>query len=133
MKVAIPLFSERISPVFDVATRLRVITVEQKKETDRAELEFKETEFFSRINKMLDLGIDVLICGAISREMENMLKAERINVIPQICGVADEVIKAYLSGNVFSDRFFMPGCYGRRRRYRHRGMKILNKSNKRFL
>jgi hypothetical protein len=33
----------------------------------------------------------------------------------------DDVLRAYLAGNLPQPRFFMPGCCGGRRRHRFRG------------
>jgi hypothetical protein len=39
-----------------------------------------------------------------------MLSAGGINVIPWISGPAEDVLKAYLNGDLFHSRFLMPGC-----------------------
>ena len=49
-----------------------------------------------------------------------LLGANGIEVIPRICGAAEEVLQAFLSAGLQDDQFAMPGCCGQQRR-RHRG------------
>lgn len=115
MKVSIPVWNHRISPVFDAATRLLVITVENKCEAHRMELEIEALGFYERVQKMEDLAIDVLLCGAISKPMENAILAKQIQVLPYICGDVDEILHAFLSDQLLQSRYAMPGCCSHRR------------------
>ena len=64
MKVAIPTWTGRVSPVFDVAKRLLVVKLEGGGEVSREEAVIEETQFMARAKAVTQLGIDVLICGA---------------------------------------------------------------------
>ena len=55
------------------------------------------------------LGVRVLICGAISQRMEQRLKGLGIKVIADVCGPAEDVLRAYLRGSLDDTRFVMPG------------------------
>jgi len=55
------------------------------------------------------LEIDVLICGAVSRLFSEMLKASGIKIISEISGPAEDVLEAYLNGNLLQKKFLMPG------------------------
>ena len=117
MKIAIPVWEKGISPVFDTASRLLVVEVEDQKETSRFEIYLDEQDFSRRCVRIRNLGIDILICGAISRPYSRMLMASGIKVIPELSGQAGDVLNAYLQGNLFSSsRFQMPGCKKSRRR-----------------
>jgi predicted Fe-Mo cluster-binding NifX family protein len=71
------------------------------------------------------LGIDVLVCGAISWPLEALLAAKGIRVIPLICGEVADVVQGVRDGTLEDRRFAMPGrCRQRRqlrRRQRHQG------------
>jgi len=67
-----------------------------------------------------ELGIDVLICGAVSRQLEEKLVASGIEVVAEIRGRFEEVVRAYAEGRLIQPRFQMPGQHGRRRRARKR-------------
>jgi predicted Fe-Mo cluster-binding NifX family protein len=62
--------------------------------------------------------VDALICGAISWPLELALTSAGIEVIAQTCGDVDEVLEAFLAGQLEQEKFLMPGCCGRRRRFR---------------
>ena len=44
---------------------------------------------------MKELGIDVLICGAISRPMETSIFSQGIKLYPFVRGTVDEIVNAY--------------------------------------
>ncbi len=73
-----------------------------------------------RAQRIQDLEVGVLICGAISRQLEAGLQAAGIEVLPHICGDVEEVLAAYSCGDLSRECFHMPGCC-RRRRQRCRG------------
>lgn len=113
MKIAISVWEGKISPVFDTASRLLVIVIEGEKEVSRFETYFDEQALISRCAKIRILGIDVLICGAISRNFLDMLKSCGIRVIPWVCGPVEQVLDAFAGapdGIYLEANFLMPGC-----------------------
>jgi predicted Fe-Mo cluster-binding NifX family protein len=69
------------------------------------------------------LDVDILICGAVSYTFLQMLQSSGLEVIQQISGQVEEVLKAYLKGNIYNTKFLMPGC----KRYRSRHGKDINR------
>jgi len=108
----------RISPVFDVARRLLLVDIEDKREIGRAEKILEVPELAARARYVAELGADVLICGAISRPLEAMLLSAGVAVIPQTCGPVEDVLRAFISGQLTERAFVIPGCCGRRWRFR---------------
>ena len=123
MKVAIPTWTGRVSPVFDVAKRLLVVELKGDGQVNREEAAIEEAQLLPRAKRVAQLGVDVLICGAISMPLEAMLVSAGVRVIPHTCGMVEEVLQAFASGRLTDKTFLMPGCCGRRRRFRgrHRG------------
>ncbi|MBN2560238.1 MAG: NifB/NifX family molybdenum-iron cluster-binding protein [Phycisphaerae bacterium] len=123
MRVAVPTWTGRVSPVFDVAKRLLVVTLDGGGEISREEAAIEEGLLTARAKRVAQLGVDVLICGGISVPLEAMLVSAGVRVIPHTCGTVEEVIQAFASGRLTDQTFLMPGCCGRRRRFRgrHRG------------
>jgi predicted Fe-Mo cluster-binding NifX family protein len=111
MKIAIPIWEGKISPVFDTASRLLILQVEEKNETSRFETFLDETDLTRRCLRIQALGVDTLICGAISGQFHRMLTADKVEIIPWISGAAEDVLKAYLDGEIFNSKFLMPGCH----------------------
>jgi len=118
MRVAITISNSRISPVFDAASRLVLVDVDNGREVWRTDEGLEEADMAPRARRVAELGVDVLICGAISRPLEAMLRSAGVDVIPQTCGQVEEVLQAFLSGQLTEKAFLMPGCCGRRRRFR---------------
>ena len=115
MRIAIPICDGRISPVFDVARRLMVVDVEDRGELSRIEHTLDNTEITARARRVADLGVDVLICGAISLSLEKMLHATGVEVVGRTCGEAERVLRAFIDGKITEQSFLMPGCSHRRR------------------
>lgn len=120
MKVAIPIWNHRISPVFDTARQVLVIELEGQCERGRAKHEFADASFFERVAYLEQLGVEMLICGAISKDLEQALALRGISVRPHLCGEVAEVLRTFCADGPLEDRFGMPGCCGKRR-FRRRG------------
>ncbi len=110
MRLAIPIWDDRVSPVLDTASRLLLIELKNGAETSRFEILLEERELARRCLRIQGLGVNVLICGAVSRPFLKMLASSGITLIPEISGAAEEVLQAYLKGTLFHARFLMPGC-----------------------
>ena len=128
MKVAIPIWENRVSPVLDTASRLLVIDVENRQETSRSETYLEGLDLFRRCFRIQNLGVDILICGAISRPYYRELAATGIHVISGISGNPEDVLKAYLKGTLSHSRFTMPGCRGNS--FRRRMMRLPSENSK---
>jgi len=113
MKIAIPTWNDRVSPVFDTSSRLLVVEVDEEKECSIFETDISEHFLPSKIMRLTGLGIDTLICGAISRPLTYMITTAGIKLIPWISGQVEDVLQAFLKGNLFDPLFIMPGCAGR--------------------
>jgi len=119
MRVAIPHWRGRVSPVFDVSGALLLADVDRGKLIWRDNLTLEaEISYLERVRCIRELGVEVLICGAVSRPLEFALISAGIEVIAQICGDVDQVLDAFIAGQLEQGCYLMPGCYGRRRRFR---------------
>ncbi len=119
MKIAIPQWQGRVSPVFDVAGTLLVVDFEEGREVRREEAQLAQTDALGRAAEFARLGADVLICGAISAPLEASLSAAGVRVIGFICGAVEDILAGFVSGELASPAFLMPGCRGRRRQGRN--------------
>ena len=105
MKMALTVWGNRISPVFDAAHMLLVAEIENTQIISRRYEPFYP-EFPSRLADMLtEMDVAVLICGAISEMPANILEANGIKLIPFITGDAREVIDAYVKDVPFMPAF----------------------------
>ena len=120
MKVALTIWRNRISPVFDAAQQALVVQIADGSVIDRIYANLGPEWPYSRASKLSKMGVTTVICGAISLEFRQMLEACGIQVIPFITGELNRVLEAYLRGGLLRSTYFMPG-YGRGRRKRFRG------------
>jgi predicted Fe-Mo cluster-binding NifX family protein len=116
--VAMPVLNARVSPVFDWSGRLMVVRLDDGREVGRDELSLAGETPAGRVERLGALGVETLLCGAISEPLESLVRAKGIAVISWVCGDAEEVLAAFGRGALPSDRFAMPGCCGQRRRFR---------------
>jgi predicted Fe-Mo cluster-binding NifX family protein len=119
MRIAIPLWQGRVSPVFDEASRILLVDVFEKQERNRQAESLMARNPFERAQTLPKLGVDLLICGMISQTQRTALVSAGIRIIPHICGPVEEVIAAFLDGRIENGALLMPGC-GCRKRQRKR-------------
>jgi predicted Fe-Mo cluster-binding NifX family protein len=118
VKLALAVWNGRISPVFDTSRQLLVLEVEGGEALSRREHEIAAEEAFAKVARLAELGVEVLICGAVSRPLAEMIAIRGIRLVPFVAGDAEEVLAAFLAGNLPSSGMTMPGCCGRRLRFR---------------
>ena len=111
MKIAIPIYNGNVSNVFDFAHRLSVVDIENAKVVERSEVELKAESLPQRAGSLKNLGVDVLICGAISRALACMVTASGIEVLAFVTGRVDDILGAYLTGQLAKPQFSMPGYW----------------------
>ncbi len=121
MKIAIAHWGERISPVFDVTDNLYVVEIDDNREIRREGRALASRNPFQRALEVAALGVDLLVCGALSHLQEAALTRAGIQVAGFTCGDIDAVVRAVLDGRLADGRFLMPGCCGYRRRLRIHG------------
>ncbi len=113
MQIAIPVWRERISPRLDSAGCVLMIRLEDGKELERWNLRLRGYPPGQRLHLLMMAGIDILICGALSRAMRRMMESAGIYVIAWKTGRIDDVLNAYLTDNLDDSRFLLPGrCPG---------------------
>jgi predicted Fe-Mo cluster-binding NifX family protein len=116
MRIAVPDWQGRVSPVFDVAAHLVLAEVEDGRIVERRTAALENDGLSARAARIASLGVEVLICGAISRPLELALVNRGVQVVPQTCGEVPDVLASFAKGKFSGKAFLMPGCGGRRRR-----------------
>lgn len=109
MRIALPIWEDKISPVMDTASRLLVIERSKQEKCTRYETTFHARHIAHKTRIIVGLGVEILICGAISRSFENMLSAAGVRVVYGLSGPVEAVMDAYFEGSLDPARFLMPG------------------------
>jgi predicted Fe-Mo cluster-binding NifX family protein len=122
MRLALTVWKDRISPVFDVARNILVVDVEDGIAVARRSEDFVEQDPFQKIARLAELRVQTLVCGAVSRPVAGAASAYGIRMIPFVAGNVEQVIAAFLTGSLLSPTFCMPGCRGGGRRFRQMGI-----------
>jgi predicted Fe-Mo cluster-binding NifX family protein len=115
MRIAIPVWQGRVSPVFDVAKTIRVTDIDTNG-GEPSESEMHTINSAHPGTTLTDLEVDLLVCSAISAPLEAILWVSGIEVISDICGSPDEIIRAIAAGDNELGRFRSPGSRGRSKR-----------------
>lgn len=110
-RYAIAVWNNRIAPVFDVSNHVTVFDVIGGNSTQSQDVVLHDSLPVTRAQQLARLGVDVLICGAISRSLHVVIVGLGIEVVPFIAGDRDDVENAILSGQLVGNPgFAMPGC-----------------------
>jgi len=121
MNIAIPVWKQNISTVFDYSDRVMIFRIRSGRIIDECCFDICGTSGVERVNMLRQIGADVLLCGAISMPLERMITASGVTVVPFLKGTIRDIINAYLTGNLPNPHFSLPGC--RRAGWRRRGMR----------
>lgn len=108
MKIAIPLWETKISPVLDSARLVRIIDV-RGGETVVVD-EFALPEHVAEKAAAIAAKADEVVCGALSCLMEAELAARGVRVHPWIMGDFENIVRACAEGCVSEMEYTMPGC-----------------------
>jgi predicted Fe-Mo cluster-binding NifX family protein len=112
MKVAVTVWEDRISPVFDASRRLLIVEIKNARVTSRSYVLFDPEQPSTLVRTLVALDVPVLICGAVSQVPATIIAAGGITLIPFVAGKIDRVLEAYAQGKSLTPTFVMPGCRG---------------------
>ncbi|MCD6117561.1 NifB/NifX family molybdenum-iron cluster-binding protein [bacterium] len=109
MKIAITTWENRISPVFDTSRHLRIVELSNNGINSHIE-NIASNMPYGKTECIKQLGIDVLICGAITKKLYTDIINAGIKIVPFVCGNVDDVLNEYLNKDSLDGKFLMPGC-----------------------
>lgn len=116
MRVAIPAWDGRVSPVFDVAREVQIFDLDLERGVVRG-VGSRRLPDGRAASAVADIGVDRLICSAVSPQLEAVLLMAGVEVVTDVCGDLEEIVAAVASGDTELSRFRMPGASrGERRR-----------------
>ncbi len=146
MKLAITPWNGRVAPVFDSSERLLILdrapyvpSMERLSMDGRLraeelsvdgdpmgeEFDISQKAPAQKVRFLADQGVEQLICGAISKDLEILLRDQGIDVYSFIAGDVDVVLHAWITGQLDTPIYAMPGCFsGRHHRWGRQGSRI---------
>lgn len=97
MKVAIPLFKDRISPHFSTAPEALLVQTEAGRICATWKIDLTRLSSAERRGKFLSLGIETLFCGGIDETSRSWFEKHGVCVEADRMGNALEMLKSLLS------------------------------------
>ena len=97
MKVAIPLFKDRVSPHFSTAPEMLLVQTEDGRVCATWKIDLARLSSAERRVKFLGLGIETLFCGGIDRATRCWFEKQGIRVADNRMGNAMEMLNGHLN------------------------------------
>ncbi len=110
IKMALTVWGDWISPVFDSANTLLIVEIENKQAKTKHFESFNSAKPSFLIERLIEQEVSVLICGAISEFPAHLIENSSLKLIPFISGNVDKIINRYTLGVSLMPKFLMPGC-----------------------
>lgn len=108
MRVSIATCQDRVCPRFDRAGTLIIIDVRSDREEGREVLDISAWPAHGRAACVAQLGVDQLICGALSSFDEAGFEESCVRLVSRVAGPVDAVIQAILSGAISPGQDYWP-------------------------
>ncbi len=109
MKIAIPVHEDHMAAVADFADTLMIFQINDGREIRRDCVKFSTRVVPAMVGILSEHGVDILICGAVSRPFAAMVIHSGIELVPFLSGCTQDIIAAYFSGTLADPKYFMPG------------------------
>jgi len=109
MKIAIPVWQNHVSPLFDSSALLMVAETNNRGIQKQDIINVESLSLFQRINLLEKLEIDLFVCGGITRPILDNICNKNIKVVPFVCGDIKKLLMAIINGKDVKKEFAMPG------------------------
>jgi predicted Fe-Mo cluster-binding NifX family protein len=93
MKIAVPLFNDRVAPHFGSSSMTLLVDIRDGKIEREALWELGGENPLVIARRLLDLGVEKIICGGIHSYCKEWLISKGISVLDNQRGVAREVVE----------------------------------------
>ncbi|NOX35023.1 MAG: dinitrogenase iron-molybdenum cofactor biosynthesis domain-containing protein [Deltaproteobacteria bacterium] len=110
MNLAITIWGNRVSPVFDAASTLLVAHIENRMIIDKSYTAFNPERTSDLIKLLKKKQASVLICGAISTKPAELIVESDIKLISFVTGNAINFLENFARKQIIEKAFMMPGC-----------------------
>ena len=115
MKIALTVWGDRISPVFDAATTLLLVDIANGGVRSRQFAPFDPARPSQFAEMLKQMDVSTLVCGAISEGHAHRISIGGVKLMSFVSGQTERILAVLASGKPIIPTFLMPGC-GRRHR-----------------
>lgn len=109
MKIAIPIWNQRVAPVFDSAGTFLLLETDNQSVIAQKEHNISVTAG-EALAWLLAEGVELLICGAITCRSRSLIESAGIRIQPFVAGDVSAVLQAWFNHTLDQIDFAMPGC-----------------------
>jgi len=102
MTIAITVFGNRISSRLDCTENLILAFVDNGKVKRRENVRLFQSNPLDKIKALMELDVDVLICGGMPELCSYKLNQSQIRVYPWMRGDAEEILSQFLTGKLLT-------------------------------
>ena len=118
MKVAMPLYMNRISPRFSYSREFLVVEIRAGQELDREVLTIDIESPAHIAERFAKKGIDMILSGGMNPEFQKEFRLRNVGVIWGLIGETEDVLATYLKGKAFAGMGPCPSAKSRGRTQR---------------
>lgn len=120
MKLGISILNNNISPVFDSAHTLRIYRIKDNKIESQRDVNIDSGNLISKTSQIVNTRVNAIICGAVSQQFYSLLQNQGVKLMPWVKGNVQQVLNAYVKGDLLTENFLFPACCQHRRNQRLR-------------
>jgi predicted Fe-Mo cluster-binding NifX family protein len=100
MKIAIPLFGNRISPRFEFSPEIWIIELNDGEVQSEERFPTNNLSLPQRLDQLASNGVNKIICGGIDGFCLNQLGGKGIGVLHNVVGEAEIAFNLFLKGRL---------------------------------
>lgn len=97
MKIAIPVFQNKISPRFDNAQNFIFLDIEDDSIVDREELVTRGWIPSQTIKELIRRGVEGMICGGIDRASKQCLRHKGVLIYSWVTGEVADAVASFIN------------------------------------
>ena len=110
MRIAVTIWGNRVSPVFDAAKTLLIADIENRVIMKKNYISFDPGSPEGLIKLLKKIKISILVCGAISTSPADLFVENGIKLISFVTGNAIEFMETFAQKQTIEKSYMMPGC-----------------------
>jgi len=97
MKIAIPLFKDRVAPHFGASSEVLLVEIKNASVRQEAKWNLGGETPFDVARRLVDLGVEKIVCGGIGRIYKEWLMSKGVSVEDNKRGDVREIIRQLIS------------------------------------
>ncbi|MCG6963675.1 MAG: hypothetical protein LJE95_10450 [Acidobacteria bacterium] len=105
------VWSDRVSPLFDVSQRALLLTIRSGRVVEQEEVALPFGTGEEKLAFIRRLRADTVLCGAVSQVVAAHAVKLGLRLIPFVAGQVEDVLSAYTAGQLPKEELSMPGWH----------------------